>query len=242
MEALASSLGGAASTLRRGLVLRDGGLAHDPSVLVGLEDMLTRIEDRVASLAADLERQRAALLRAKHTATLAQKQAERIKAVQANLPTHLPGAPNAAASTSATSNTHAQSHANAAPTAAHGPRIAYVRRDELEHLPSSTRGRLTCDQVNEFVDAVQLAFSTKYRLLSQPRTALGEPQMRRVVQFREQECDELQGQFFIVEDDLRTLGNARLDPSGRACLVVLRVLRRLREHRGGGLLRIVALS
>ena len=72
--------------------------------------------------------------------------------------------------------------------------------------------------------------------------SLGEPQMKMKLVFREQETAETDGAAFFVEDDLKALAGARMDAPARACLLVLRSLRRLRECRTGGIHRYVCVG
>lgn len=233
MEEMVSNLGSTVACLTRSLAFRDcaDALAADTSILtpfsVGLED----VEQRLVALQQALADERMRLQRAKEVAAKTIVQQARIKAIQENLPPRLPGS-KPAETTKATTAPHATVHSKC-------PVIPYVRKDEFEGVPISTRGRVSCDQINECVDAVNAALAAKYKLIAAPRATLGEPQMNKLVQFRSQESDDLKGSYFILEDDIKSFTSYKFDNTARTCMLVLRNLRRLRDHRTGGINRHV---
>jgi hypothetical protein len=243
MEEMIQSLSASAANVAQSLMYRDcaEALASDSNVLASVSFALEDVEARLAALGKSLAQEQQMLQKAKKIAHLLGEQSNRIKIMQTNLPARLPGHTCLQEIADNASNTkHKGAQAPAAQSKADNtPRIAYVRKDEFESVPLSTRGRITCDQVNACIDAFHTALVAKYKILHAPRAALGEPQMKRLVVYREQECDSVRGAFFLVEEDLRTLGQWKLDTVGKAALLVLRSLKRIRDDRSGGLHRHV---
>eukprot|EP00047_Mylnosiga_fluctuans_P009183 m.262045 g.262045 ORF g.262045 m.262045 type:complete len:244 (+) comp25127_c0_seq1:3-734(+) len=239
-----SGLSAAAAGIAQSLVFRDcaESLASDNNILLVLDSGLEDVEARLNALAAELAREQQAIERAKAFSTKVAEQATRIKIMQAHLPARLPGLLKEISDNTAPAPTGKSGNAKAhtsTKTELNVNRLAYVRKDEFDSVPTSSRGRLTCEQVNNAIDAIHAAATAKYRILTAPRASLGEPQMKKLVQFREQETDETRGLYFLVDDDLKSLANFKLDTVGKACLLVLRALRRIREERSGGIHRYI---
>lgn len=268
MEDMISTLSSSVLQLQQSLLFRDcaGLLATDCRELQSIDAGLDDIENRLAQISGHLEEQKKQLKRAAAITQAAAVQTHRTKSAQAHLPTRLPGGRclseigNGGASNpvstacAASGSTISQSTlphrgaqqatagtANAKMTTAEvmAMRLPYVRKEEFESVSNSTRGRLSCEQVNSFVDTIHTALTAKNKILTAPRASLGEPQMKKLVQFREQETDETRGLMFFVEEDLKTLAGAKVDSVAKACLLVLRSLKRLRDCRSGGIHRYI---
>lgn len=240
MEEMIRILGGSVASLTHSLCFRDCAelLAKEPQFLLGVTGNLEDIEARISALATVMAQEQQALQATKKAAKHAQVLAARIASVQENLPPRLPRQECGLLETAGVASTTQRKPANSS-VVSDIPRVDYVRKDEFESVPLNTRGRITCDQINACVDAINTTLAAKYKILATPRAALGEPQMKKLLQFREQETDETRDIAFFVDDDLKTLTSFKLDTAGRTCLLVLRSLKRLRDLRSAGISRHV---
>lgn len=118
------------------------------------------------------------------------------------------------------------------------PVMPYVRVTEFEDVPAYMKGRLTRDQLNRAIDVLNKTAAEKYKILATPRAKLGDMAMNLYIQFKELELDELAGKCFIVDSDIKQLGDGRVD---RNIMIILRHLHRLSEHRSKGCVRHVLL-
>ena len=229
IDALSSTVAGLAQSLQ----FRDcaEALSRDSKFLEALDAGLADIESRVSALNETLEYEEERLNQAKALAKKAMTQSTRIKFVQDHLPSRLPSAVSNENVPPQKSGAHGKAEAV--------PHIAYIRKEELESVPVSTRGRVTCEQVNSCVDAINATLAGKYKILHAPRSTLGEPQMKKLIVFREQDCDDIRGSPFFVEDDIKAFSSIKMDNVTKACLLVMRCVKRLRDHRSGGLHRYV---
>lgn len=243
MEEMIRILGGSVASLTHSLCFRDCAelLAKEPQFLLGVIGNLEDVEARISALAAVMVQEQQALQATKKAAKHAQVLAARIASVQENLPPRLPrqecGSLENAGCHGVASTTQRKPASSS--VVSDIPRVDYVRKDEFESVPLNTRGRITCDQINACVDAINSTLAAKYKILATPRAALGEPQMKKLLQFREQETDETRDIAFFVDDDLKTLTQFKMDTAGRTCLLVLRSLKRLRDLRSAGISRHV---
>lgn len=63
--------------------------------------------------------------------------------------------------------------------------------------------------------------------------------IKRYNAFKDAEHDDVQGQLFYIEEDVRNLTSFKTDAAYRACLTCLRHLGKITEHRSKGCIRIV---
>ncbi|KAK2555291.1 Spindle and kinetochore-associated protein 1 [Acropora cervicornis] len=150
------------------------------------------------------------------------------------------------------------------------------------------KGRISYEQVNNAIDEIHKAITAKYKIMRLPRSAMGEPVMKKYKAFKEAETPETEvllsnqpfsavlgknsenssflrsrivyssvgtnkgevhltqscsspqiGEFFFIDDDLKTYTQLKMDSTGRAILTMLRHCGRLGEVRGKKLLRYV---
>ena len=121
------------------------------------------------------------------------------------------------------------------------------------------------DKLNQQLNALNRLFTEKYSILRLNPAKMSNEQRQRyyvgqliftlftkciVQDWKEVECDEVQGRFFITEADIKNASTAaagknnngivfKFDSVGRSILSILRHLGRIREMRTPGVVRIV---
>uniref|UniRef100_A0A1A7WLS4 SKA complex subunit 1 n=2 Tax=Iconisemion striatum TaxID=60296 RepID=A0A1A7WLS4_9TELE len=119
--------------------------------------------------------------------------------------------------------------------------MKFVTMPEFESIPQYMKGRVSYEQLNAVVDCFNSAVTAKYRILSQPVKTLNSHPRRLQQRFRNQETKDTKGHFFVVEDDIREFTQMTADKRFQGILNMLRHCQRLRQLRGGGLVRYVLL-
>ncbi|XP_037538972.1 LOW QUALITY PROTEIN: spindle and kinetochore-associated protein 1 [Nematolebias whitei] len=119
--------------------------------------------------------------------------------------------------------------------------MEYVTVPEFESIPQYMKGRVTYDQLNIVVDSFNAALKAKYKILSQPVKILSNHSRKLQQRFKTQETKDTKGRCFIVEEDIREFTQMKVDKRCQGILSMLRHCQRLRELRGGGLVRYVLL-
>eukprot|EP01012_Entosiphon_sulcatum_P015118 TRINITY_DN20138_c0_g1_i1.p1 TRINITY_DN20138_c0_g1~~TRINITY_DN20138_c0_g1_i1.p1 ORF type:complete len:325 (-),score=63.47 TRINITY_DN20138_c0_g1_i1:139-1113(-) len=120
------------------------------------------------------------------------------------------------------------------------PMLRYVTSEELAKV-AYVGSRLTVQKANAAIEELNELVAAKYKLLAIPYAKLTPRQLQQVKVYRELETPETKAVCFFVDGDLRTAKHCKMDASGKALLTVLRQLGRLREVRGGGIVRYVVL-
>lgn len=104
-------------------------------------------------------------------------------------------------------------------------------------------GRTTLPNINTFVDMINNAFAAKYDILSKGKSSLKGPDLQLYRNFKSQEIDAIKGKFFLTESDVaREQNKKNVDKISYNMLIILRHLKRITEHRVGGLVRYVYLE
>ncbi|XP_021239418.1 spindle and kinetochore-associated protein 1 [Numida meleagris] len=101
------------------------------------------------------------------------------------------------------------------------------------------RGRLTLQHLNSTLGDLNAAVTRKYTLLRQQPKSTGPTTSAFHHRFLQDETKETRGLFFVVEADVKEFTRLRVDKRFHGILNVLRHCRRVREVRGGGLVRYV---
>ncbi|KAI0235727.1 Spindle and kinetochore-associated protein 1 [Lamellibrachia satsuma] len=99
------------------------------------------------------------------------------------------------------------------------------------------KGRILYDSLNSTIDELNQVFSSKYKILSTPKSGQSDNTRNKIQTYKEQETKDTKGLFFVVESDLKTFGRLKMDNTGRTHLTILRHCGRIREIRGNGLTR-----
>ncbi|XP_001509072.2 spindle and kinetochore-associated protein 1 isoform X1 [Ornithorhynchus anatinus] len=110
---------------------------------------------------------------------------------------------------------------------------------EFNTVPAYMKSRLTYCQINDVVQEINKAVTSKYKILQQPKKSMSSAVRNLYHRFLEEETKDTKGQFFIVEADIKEFTNLKLDKRFHVILNILRHCRRLSEVRGAGLVRYV---
>ncbi|XP_064609676.1 spindle and kinetochore-associated protein 1-like isoform X2 [Liolophura sinensis] len=113
--------------------------------------------------------------------------------------------------------------------------------DEFQSVPKYMRGRITYDQMNNAVEELNKALSAKYKLLGQKRTKLNDANRKKWEVYKSQDIKESTGYFFIVDADVKTYSNLKIDRAFSSLMTILRHCGRIKEIRGGGITRYAVL-
>ncbi|CAG5958577.1 unnamed protein product [Menidia menidia] len=103
------------------------------------------------------------------------------------------------------------------------------------------KGRVSYDQLNAAVQSINLTVTAKYKIVHQPLKTLSNHARKLHQRFKDQETKDTKGQFFIVEDDIREFAQTKVDKRFQGILNMLRHSQRLKELRGGRLVRYMLL-
>lgn len=219
------------------------------SVLRSLDKELLEIESSLSSFQAHLEKEKKLLEQGEAIQAVADKYKERLVHVTSNLPSHLPGVEKISKRGVLKEDVVTESVKKPRKTRrAKGlssedgcefPKLAYLTVEEFDEIPKYIKGRTSYDQVNNAIDEIHKVITAKYKILRLPRSAMGEPVMKKYKAFKEAEIPDTEGEYFFIDDDLKTYSQLKLDSTGRAILTMLRHCGRLREVRGKKLLRYV---
>uniref|UniRef100_A0A803XKK1 SKA complex subunit 1 n=2 Tax=Meleagris gallopavo TaxID=9103 RepID=A0A803XKK1_MELGA len=101
------------------------------------------------------------------------------------------------------------------------------------------RGRLTLAQINTTLQALHAAAASKYKILHQNPKSMPTAVCSLYHRFQEEETKETKGEIFVVEADLKEFTQLKMDKRFHTILNVLRHCQRVREVRGGRLVRYV---
>lgn len=223
--------------------------ANCDSVLRSLDKELLEIESSLSSFQAHLEKEKKLLEQGEVTQDVAKKFKERLEHITSNLPSHLPGVEKISQRVVlkeevATENVKKPRKTRRAKDLSSEdgfefPKLAYLTVEEFDQIPKYIKGRTSYDQVNNAIDEIHKVITAKYKILRLPRSAMGEPVMKKYKAFKEAEIPEIEGEYFFIDDDLKTYSQMKMDSTGRAILTMLRHCGRLREVRGKKLLRYV---
>ncbi|XP_073346535.1 SKA complex subunit 1 isoform X1 [Pagrus major] len=119
--------------------------------------------------------------------------------------------------------------------------MAFITMPEFESIPQYMKGRATYDQLNAVVQSINTAVMAKYKILHQSLKSLNSNARKLHQRFKNQETKDTKGQYFVVEDDIREFTQMKVDKRFQGILNMLRHCQRLRELRGGGLIRYMLL-
>jgi len=123
-----------------------------------------------------------------------------------------------------------------------------IDSEDYNQIPKYIKGRLTLDKINATIESLNRLYIEKYNLMRQHPSKLTAEQRQRYYDWKEMECEEVGGLYFITESDVKNNnfkgGNNimfKLDPTGRAVLSMLRHLGKLKEIRSAGIVRLAVL-
>ncbi|KAM8893058.1 SKA complex subunit 1 isoform 2-T2 [Spinachia spinachia] len=200
-----------------------------------LEELLEEFEKRVG-------RQRERLKRLKELEESFQKNLQALQHLNENIPAHMPKkkCPADGGEPEMTQNKDDQpgpSENVKKTTKSFIREMEVITMQEFESIPSYMKGRVSYDQLNAAVQSLNAAVLAKYKILHQPVKSLNSQTRKLRQRFRDLESKETKGHFFIVEDDIREFTRMKADKRFQGILNMLRHSQRLREVRGGGIVR-----
>ncbi|XP_073440881.1 SKA complex subunit 1 isoform X1 [Dendrobates tinctorius] len=110
---------------------------------------------------------------------------------------------------------------------------------DFANVPAYMKNRLTYEQVNHFIEEVNMAVVGKYKIVHQPFKTLNNVARKQLGRFKEEETPDTKGQFFIVDTDIKEFTQLKVDKRFHSMLSILRHCHRIRELRGKGIVRYV---
>lgn len=227
------------------------------SVLKSINKELMELEASLDMLQEHVEKEKALVAQGEVMKDIASKFRLRLQHVASNLPPHLPGVEKSTKRSGEFKDDDADTGKETAGNpkitrqskkvhssrigniGSEIPKLAYLTVEEFEEIPKYIKGRISYEQVNNAIDEIHKAITAKYKIMRLPRSAMGEPVMKKYKAFKEAETPETEGEFFFIDDDLKTYTQLKMDSTGRAILTMLRHCGRLGEVRGKKLLRYV---
>ncbi|XP_043934162.1 spindle and kinetochore-associated protein 1 [Protopterus annectens] len=237
------------ATIKKSLQLRN--IASDPDMntilkKIGLE--LAALNDVLNRFEAEVEQQENSLNFLKDLKASLDGDMKAVLHLSQNIPPHLP---RKAAATASEMNGKPEENTKDAEThdvsrkqskcSASIKEMVYITVQEFETVPPYMKGRLTYDQVNATVRDINKAVFGKYKILRQPIKSLNNVNRNLYHRFMEEETKETKGLFFVVDADIKEFCQKTVDKRFQGMLSILRHCQRIREVRGGKVVRYVLL-
>lgn len=110
------------------------------------------------------------------------------------------------------------------------PKPALITQQEFQSIPKHlTTTRITQDFLNRALNDIYQAACTKYKLIGQ-RGARKSPKIQDLLlKYKEQECKQTAGLYFVTYNELISSKHIRHDATGKAVMQVLRHFKRIRQ-------------
>lgn len=252
LEGIAELFAAKTTNLKRCMELRSAGNSTNCIfVLRSIDKELLEMEAALDSLQDLVEKEKSLLEQGEAMRDISNKFRDRLEHVASNLPSHLPGVEKkkkrgsedreeaVKENVQKPRKTRRAKEHSTADSGSEFPKLAYLTVEEFEEIPKYIKGRISYDQVNNAVDEIHKVITAKYKIMRLPRSAMGEPVMKKYKAFKEAETPETEGEYFFIDDDLKAYSQLKMDSTGRAILTMLRHCGRLREVRSKKLLRYV---
>ncbi|GMT09312.1 hypothetical protein PFISCL1PPCAC_609, partial [Pristionchus fissidentatus] len=117
--------------------------------------------------------------------------------------------------------------------------VKELNKDELEDVPKYMKGRLTLAEVNEIVHALSACLKHKHELLSTHPNKLSNKDKDLVYKWREQGSET--SSIFCMDTEVRDRLHEKHKKNLKTVLPILRHVKRIREQRDKGAMRIYPL-
>ncbi|XP_042196600.1 spindle and kinetochore-associated protein 1 isoform X2 [Callorhinchus milii] len=223
---------------------------YDPSqtkVLQKIEQELSDIWYLLDTFQAEILRQKTDLKVIKDLRNSVDETHKTAQHLVENVPSHLPK--KAAPTSSATQKTEAvqpdpdkpEHTKNSTKPKQFVRGMEFLVIEEFNQIPTYMKGRMTYDQINAVIKELNDIVKAKYKILNQPLKSMNNTTRNQYHSFKEQEVKETKGQYFFVEADIKEFSNLRVDKKLHGVFNVLRHCQRMREVRGGKLVRYMLL-
>ncbi|XP_054891288.1 spindle and kinetochore-associated protein 1 [Poeciliopsis prolifica] len=184
-----------------------------------------------------VDQQKEQLKQLKELEKLFQNDVESIQHMKDNFPAHIPKRKSPAKNDKPADDQPAQAEKTKKISRNLVKEMDYITTQEYESIPHYMKGRVSYEQLNAVVEGINTAVAAKYRILCQPLKALNNHSRKLHQRFKDQETKDTKGQFFVVEEDMCEFTQMKVDKRFQGILNMLRQCQRLREVRGGGLVR-----
>ncbi|XP_043980000.1 spindle and kinetochore-associated protein 1 isoform X2 [Gambusia affinis] len=198
--------------------------------VLGLGRILEEFEKRV-------DQQKEQLKQLKELEKLFQNDLESVQHMKDNFPAHIPKRKSPVKDNKPADDQPAQAEKTKKISRNLVKEMDYITTQEYESIPHYMKGRVSYEQLNAVVEGINTAVAAKYRILCQPLKALNNHSRKLQQRFKVQETKDTKGQFFVVDEDIREFTQMKVDKRFQGILNMLRQCQRLREVRGGGLVR-----
>ncbi|XP_027888846.1 SKA complex subunit 1 [Xiphophorus couchianus] len=200
--------------------------------VLGLGRILEEFEECV-------DQQKEQLKQLKELEKLFQNDLESVQHMKDNFPAHIPKRKSPVKDNKPADDQPAQAEKTKKISRNLVKELDYITVQEYESIPQYMKGRVSYEQLNAVVEGINTTVAAKYRILCQPLKALNNHSRKLQQLFKDQETKDTKGQFFVVEEDMREFTQMKVDKRFQGILNMLRHCQRLREVRGGGLVRYV---
>lgn len=196
----------------------------------GLERILEEFEKCV-------DRQKEQLKQLKELDKLLQNDLESVQHMKDNFPAHIPKKKSPVKENKPANVQPAEAEKAKKISRSFVKEMDFITTQEYETIPQYMKGRVSYEQLNAVVEGINIAVTAKYKILSQSVKVLNNHSRKLQQRFKDQETKDTKGQFFVVEDDIREFTQMKVDKRFQGILNMLRHCQRLREIRGGGVVR-----
>ena len=122
------------------------------------------------------------------------------------------------------------------------PQISSVSQSELDSAPQYVKGRMTLDKIEPVVEKFNEIADLKYALISRPFRELASNEINQVQDFRESECSETDGKYYLTDAEIKGFGAFRMDAKVKSVINILRHVGSLKEIRGKNKVRIFIIN
>ncbi|CAH1389051.1 unnamed protein product [Nezara viridula] len=119
--------------------------------------------------------------------------------------------------------------------------VSFVTNEEFSQIPGYMRGRVTMDNINEFINIFNVTLTKKYELLKKSKKNKSKSELEQCLLWKEQEIGELKGTYFCNAEDLDKLGNIKIGNKKYLNIItMLRHIKRIKEVRNMKIIYYVA--
>lgn len=222
-------------------------LAKDPdkrNMLKKISQDLLSINNLLNQFEAQVNQQKEILKSLKELEKLFEEDVKQAKHLKENIPPHMPRK-GPVQSSAAVLKTSQGPESNKELELSKNPskhkdcirEMLFITTAEFENIPAYMKGRFTYDQINNVIQDINKAVVCKYKILKQSLKSMNNATRKLYQRFKDEECKETKGQYFIVDADIKEFTQMKVEKKFHVMLNMLRHCQRLREVRGGGIIR-----
>uniref|UniRef100_A0A8D8TCB2 SKA complex subunit 1 n=1 Tax=Cacopsylla melanoneura TaxID=428564 RepID=A0A8D8TCB2_9HEMI len=119
---------------------------------------------------------------------------------------------------------------NPVPVKSSIPTIMPFCENELKQVPAYLKGRLTCAQINEIIDAMNSVLKIKYSMIKKKFSQIKNADKEIYAKWKEQDRQAIRGQYFITQSDLTAYGHIQMSKSNMNILTILSNARKVKKE------------